>query len=191
MEWGKQMEKHQENAKLSLYQNTNYTFERSERKTLILDVDGFDFSSVKDWNVILMEPLIIDKLSDIYLDSFITFSCNTANAANNGADSCFLLGINEFNIKSNTASKPTGNPSNPTNPEIFRKLLIPNENDTGGVNTTAIHKGKKMNYICSINPTKLHNLSGTITNLIGGTAFQNGSSRFVAEFVIISRDKDE
>ena len=190
MEWGKQMEKQQENAKLSLYQNTNYTFERSERKTLILDVDGFDFSSVKDWNVILMEPLIIDKLSDIYLDSFITFSCNTANAANNGADSCFLLSINEFNIKSNTASKPTGNPSNPTNPEIFRKLLIPNENDTGGVNTTAIHKGNKMNYICSINPTKLRNLSGTITNLIGETAFQNGSSRFVAEFVIVARDKE-
>ena len=35
MEWGKQMEKHQENAKLSLYQNSNYNFERRERKTLI------------------------------------------------------------------------------------------------------------------------------------------------------------
>ena len=190
MEWGKQMEKHQENAKLSLYQNTNYSFERSERKTLILDVDGFDFSSVKDWNVILMEPLIIDKLSDIYLDSFITFSCNTADAANNGADSCFLLGINEFNINNNTGSKPTGNPSNPTNQEIFRKLLIPNENSAGEKNTTAIHKGKKMNYICSINPTKLRNLSGKITNLMGGTAFPHAPSRFIAEFVIVARDDD-
>jgi len=190
MEWGKQMEKHQENAKLSLYQNTNYSFERRERKTLILDVDGFDFSSVKDWNVILMEPLIIDKLSDIYLDSFITFSCNTANASNSGADSCFLLGINEFNINNNTGSKPTGDPSNPTNQEIFRKLLIPNENSAGGANTTAIHKGKKMNYICSINPTKLRNLSGKITNLIGETAFQDGTSRFIAEFVVVARDDD-
>ena len=190
MEWGKQMEKHQENAKLSLYQNTNYTFERREKQTLIIDVDVFNLSSVKDWNVILMEPLIIDKLSDIYLDSFITFSCNKANAANNGADSCFLLGINEFNINSNTASKPTGNPSNPTNPGIFHKLLIPNENGDGDANTTAIHKGKKMNYICSINPTKLRNLSGIITNLDGGTAFQDDTSRFIAEFIIVARDKE-
>jgi len=192
MEWGKQMEKHQENAKLSLYQNTNYSFERRERQTLVLDIDVFDLSSVINWNVILMEPLIIDKLSDIYLDSFITYSANLSTTAH-GVDSCFLLGINEFNINNNTGSKPTGNPSNPTNQNIFRKLLIPNESGTagaGGANTTVIHKGKKMNYICSINPTKLRNLSGTITNLNGDYAFVDNTSRFIAEFIIVARDKE-
>ena len=33
------------------------------------------------------------------------------------------------------------------------------------------HKSKKMNYICSINPTKLSQLTGTITNLSGDKAF--------------------
>ena len=38
-------------------------------------------------------------------------------------------------------------------------------------NTVVVHKGKKMNYVCSINPTTLTTLSGNITNLDGKPAF--------------------
>tara|TARA_B100001094_G_scaffold94045_1_gene89836 strand:- start:10277 stop:10831 length:555 start_codon:yes stop_codon:yes gene_type:complete len=184
MEWGKQMEKHQENAKLSLYQNTNYSFERRERKTLILDVIDNDASmgttplttAANEFNIKLHEPLIIDKLSDIYLDSFVTFDSAT-NAVDRNAIA-FILTINEFNINSN---------SNVSN--NFNNLIIPNETTTD--NTAQIHKGKKMNFVCSINPTKLHNITGNITLLNKGAAFsESGKARFIAEFVIVARDKE-
>ena len=184
MEWGKQMEKQQENAKLSLYQNTNYTFERNERKTLILDVIDNDTSmgttplttAANEFKIKLHEPLIIDKLSDIYLDSFITFDSAT-NAGDRDAIA-FILTINEFNINSN---------SNVSN--NFNNLIIPNE--TTDDNVAQIHKGKKMNFVCSINPTKLSNITGNITLLDKGSAFsESGKARFIAEFVIVARDKE-
>mgnify|MGYP001204439158 FL=1 len=92
MEWGKQMEKHQENAKLSLYQNSNYNFERRERKTLIIDsINNQLTSSSGTFTTQLTEPLIIDKLSDVYLESFTTFSCSNNNTSSQNM--CFLLDI--------------------------------------------------------------------------------------------------
>ena len=171
MEWGKQMEKHQENDKLSLYQNTNYSFERSERKTLILDVVINDDTTFSEK---LHEPLIIDKLSDIYLDSFTTSKCKQSTSDL----MCFILNINEFN-----------NHSNSNNSTIFNSIIIPNEENASATVQAKVHKGKKMNYICSINPTKLSNITGKIQSLGGNNMF-NGSGRFIAEFVIVARDDD-
>ena len=64
-------------------------------------------------------------------------------------------------------------------------LIIPNE--TTGEDETNIHKGKKLNYICSINPIKLTKLSGTITDN-NGTSIFRAEGRIIAEFVIIPRD---
>jgi len=181
MEWGKQMEKHQENAKLSLYQNTNYTFERNERKTLIVDYKIFEI--ITDINLPLYEPLIIDKLSDIYLDSFTTFN---AIVNNNTEKAAFVLSINEFNVKNNSNKYNTE--TTPT--RSFRNIIIPNEDGVGG-NTTQVHKGKKMNYICSINPTKLSSLTIKITDLNSTPASMFGAAgRFIAEFIIVARDKE-
>ena len=180
MEWGKQMEKHGENAKLSLYQNTNYSFERSERKTLIVDYKILEI--ITDINLPLYEPLIIDKLSDIYLDSFTTFD---AVANDNTEKAAFVLSINEFNIKSNSNKYNTGTTPTPS----FRNIIIPNE--SGGGEKTVVHKGKKMNYICSINPTKLSSLTIKITDLNSTPAAMFADKgRFIAEFIIVARDKE-
>jgi len=177
MEWGKQMEKHGENAKLSLYQNTNYTFERREKQTLILDVtisNGTAFSEN------LIEPLIIDRLSDIYLDSFVTHAgiINTNATTNNHMG--FILDIDQFNITNNTNQN-----------FLFNKIFIPNE-DNSGTNKTFTHKGKKHNYLCSINPTTITKLSGQVHNLTSSlaTMFHVTHGRFVAEFIIVARDKN-
>ena len=154
----------------TLYENTRYNFERNERKTLILDVSIPD-KAVLTFSKNLHEPLRIDKLSDIYLDSFTTFTAVENDAVDNMA---FVLGIDQFNINSNSNSGTISN-----------KIIIPND-DTAGTGTK-VHKGKKMNYICSINPETLTTISGTITDLGNTTAFNN-SSRFIAEFVIIARD---
>ena len=177
MEWGEQMTKHQSNMLNATYQNSNYSFERENRKTLILDSGTISITTT--FNLTLQEPFIIDKLSDIYLESFTTFDTliNQTNTQQLG----FILDIDQFNIQTNT-----------TNKHLFNKIFIPNEDSTGGAVTT-IHKGKKLNYICSINPTKLYEISGTITDCpldSGNTSnlLDTSLGRFIAEFVIVSRD---
>jgi len=190
MEWGKQMEKHGENAKLSLYQNSNYTFERRERKTLIIDSINNDLNSDNGtFTTELTEPLIIDKLSDVYLESFTTFACQTNASSEN---MCFLLDIDEFNINSNSAFNASKNSSgvllSTSGTYSFNRIVIPNEN---GGDSTSIHKSKKLNYICSINPTRISSINGKITNLDNKTAFTDpATGRFILELVIVARDKD-
>jgi hypothetical protein len=222
MEWGKQMEKHQENAKLSLYQNTNYTFERKEKKSLILDVIINDATGGKGvspptFDLVLPEPLIVDKLSDIYLDSFSTIRFKQ-NGETSTCNMGFILKIDQFNIQSVVAtnlSHTSGDVTHFTN-RINGGIFIPNE-ATGTINevNTSIHKGKKMNYICSINPTKINKITGSISDMgvksatLGGTVrfstaadpvfygnpFAAGDTtgtpaRFIAEFIIVARDKE-
>lgn len=180
MEWGKQMEKHSENAKLSLYQNSNYNFERRERKTLIID---YIIGTNKDKITLpLYEPLIIDKLSDIYLDSFTTWNA----LAGTSAKGLFVLNIDEFNMKNNSNKYSTGTTPTP----VFRNIIIPNE--ASDIEKVVVHKGKKMNYICSINPTKLSSLTIQVTDLSStpATMFHHTDGRIFAEFVIVARDDD-
>ena len=128
-----------------------------------------------DFSLNLIEPLIIDKHSDIFLEHFTTFysvNNNTSDTSN------FLLKINEFN---------NNNFTNVQN--IMNSLIIPNEG--GGTNTTKTHKAKKMNFICDINPTKLYKLTGTITDLNNANILTDKTSSFIAELVIIPRDDDE
>ena len=189
MEWGKQMEKHSENAKLSLYQNSNYNFERRERKTLIIDsINNKLTSSSGTFTTELTEPLIIDKLSDVYLESFTTNKC-TANTTSQNM--CFLLDIEEFNINSNSAFNASKSASgvlyNTSGTHSFNRIVIPNESDAS--TGTKIHKSKKLNYICSINPTRISNINGKVTNLDNEPIIAD-AGRFILELVIIARDKD-
>ena len=57
-----------------------------------------------EFNVKLHEPLRIDRLSDVYLDSFITFDAEKNNTTGADGKSAFVLSINEFNIQSNSNS---------------------------------------------------------------------------------------
>jgi len=174
MDFGQQRQQNQQNAKAMMYQNTGYDFERRDKKTLIVDVEDTSstdpLSKVEEFSVDLFESLTIDKLSDIYLDNFTTYNsllCDTNDR------SAFSISINEFNINTNVAS--TSN-----NQNIFNKILIPNENNNVSyVNSAVTHKGKKMNYICSINPGRLSNISGKITDLGGSSMFSTGGGNGV------------
>ena len=48
-------------------------------------------------------------------------------------------------------------------------------------------KSKKMNFICSINPTIINTIKGKITDLGGGNMFFSENDMFLAEFVIVAR----
>ena len=176
MEWGQQMRKHQTNMLDSTYQNSNYSFERENRKTLIIDSDDLYNTSI-NFSLTLQEPFIIDKLSDVYLESFTTFNAEANTVTNRKG---FILDIDQFNIQNNS-----------TNKNLFNKLFIPNEDSAG--TSTVVHKSKKLNYVCQINPTKLKNITGSVTDcpIDSGTpavALGASTGRFIAEFIIIARE---
>jgi len=174
MDFGQQRLQQQESARQMMYQNPGYQFERRDRKTLILDVadQGTDatnpLTNASEFSVDLFEPLIIDKHSEIYLDSFLTHNslvCHT------GDTMAFSLQINEFNVNSNVASTASGQ-------NTFNRIIIPNEhNSTDDVFSCVIHKGKKMNYVCSINPCKLSKITGKITDLGGNSMYTTSTGK--------------
>ena len=148
------------------YMNSGYVNQRNRKTTLILDVDDSTNNNYlggnTEFKVRLLEPLIIDKHSEIYLDNFLTFNENISQTPSTSA---FLLKINEFNINTNVASTID-------NGTIFNKLIIPNENSSPqNYHTGVMHKGKKFNYVCDINPCKISILSGNITDLGGNPMF--------------------
>ena len=113
MEYGQQMQQARDNSLVGLYQNTGYQLERREKKTFILKVifPGSPGDTI-NFNERLEEPLIIDALSDIYLESFLTFHQNTDNSNSdfrNKDKSAFVLDINEFNNQGNTNDTNTFN----------------------------------------------------------------------------------
>ena len=165
MEWGQQMKKHEIVANDSMYQNPNYFNNREKIRSLILYLADYAATSNHNSNsmfesdsitfsVDLQEPLIIDTLSDIYINFVLTFNSVHSEISNNSA---FIFNIDQFNINSN---------SNESN--IFNNIYIPNE-DNNSVPSVTLHKSKKLNYICSINPCKITKLSGKITLLDGST----------------------
>jgi len=171
MDFGQQRMQQQQNARDMMYQNSGYQFERRDKKTLIVDVADSSvtdnpLSTATEFSVDLFEPLIVDKLSDVYLDNFTTYNsllCDTNDR------STFSLSINEFNVNSNVASSGGGQ-------NMFNKILIPNEhNNVDNTHSAVIHKGKKMNYVCSINPGRLSKITGKISDLGGSSMFSTGN----------------
>ena len=199
MEYGQQMNQAKDNAMMAFYQNPGYHLERRDLKTFILKWVA-DTPRKTEINETLQEPLIIDRLSDIYLESFLTWHANTrgdatannprglnlnhnpATAENNEPSSlsdrsAFVLKINEFNNQGNSSEGNT-----------FNKIIIPHVIEAGETNYRKIHKSRKLNYICSMNPTTLSSLTGTITALDGTTGLFDTNDMFLAEFVIVARD---
>jgi len=178
---------------MQTYQNSVYSNKRGKIKTLILDVKDGDVTlpgttvavtrnhlgRADEFNIELFEPLIIDKQSVIYLDNLITFNCNLSNETQSSA---FCLHINEFNIETNVAAENNDDQQN-----IFNSIVIPNENnDIGNYGGAVLHKGKKFNYVCDINPCTISSLSGRISNLEGGSAFHGTSANSATITYILS-----
>jgi len=155
------------------YENTGFVNKRNRKQILILDVDDIGgktyLGAGTEFNIPLFEPLIIDSLSEVYLDNFISYN---SNISNDTANSAFVLKINEFNMNTNVASA-----SGTTQNAIFKSLVIPNEHSNVTNNQSmVIQKAKKFNYVCDVNPRKISSISGKITNLKGGPMFHGSGT---------------
>ena len=158
---------------LNVFENTNYHFDRRGVQNIVLDVSC---GTTVSFNENLDEPLIIDKLSDLYLDALTTFQCKTADSKE---EIGFLLTLDDFSIK--TVSN---------NSSANRALFIPNEQTEASQPALGkFHKGKKMNHICSINPQKIMKVSGKLTLLDGSTTpfSDNSTGRFILDLSIVPR----
>ncbi len=167
-----------EETQQKMFQNINYNDRRKDKISLIIDIKDVSGSTPladgTEFKVDLLEPLIIDRLSDVYLDNLLTFNSKLSASQ---SDMAFVVNINEFNIQTSG-----GSTDQTSRNHIHNKLIIANENnDLDNFDSVVIHKGKKMNYICSINPTKLSSLTGTITNLDNTSIFTGGST---TDFII-------
>jgi len=171
------------NNNFQMYQNSGYINNRNRKRTLILDVDDKEtndthLGTAGTFKIDLYEPLLIDKHSEVYLDNFTSYNCNLAS---NIDLSAFCLKIDEFNMNSNVASSRRGG-------NMFNSLIIPNEHrNPDNFQTSVIHKGKKFNYVCDINPGTINSLSGKITDLAGFPAF-HGSTYDIFTYTIIGID---
>lgn len=174
------------------YENTNFINNRNRKRTLILDIEdsasgATHLGSGGEFNIQLYEPLRIDKHSEIYLDNFLTFNSNISG----GQTAAFVLKINEFNMNSNVASSHNASGNNPGGQHLFNSLIIPNEHKSPSNNHTAVvHKGKKFNYICDMNPQTISSLSGTITDLAGQPIF-HGTHNTTGQFTYALTGIDE
>ena len=169
--------------------STNYRFNRFKKKIVCIDISNYlpdidsntttnydvdppvtTTSSTKaidnlsgdywgNFRVNLREPLILDKITDVYLESIII---NNPAQANNYSNLNFAIDIAEFNIKTNT-----------NNTYMFDKFVIPNENTAASGTNKIMKYHLKSNYIASVNPTKLTSLTFNITNEDGETVNAN------------------
>jgi hypothetical protein len=161
-----------------IYQNTGSGTERIDKKIITVDSgtkDGGanDLSSTSVTNngtnywykfrVDLQDNVKIDKLCDVYLRN-ITVIGITSN------DTCnyLVIDVDEFNIR---------NYSN--NPYMRNKIIISNTNIVNlATSVLNINYSMEQNYITTINPSKLTDLSFTITNQDGDHADTDDSKTF-------------
>lgn len=138
------------------FENTTYLNKHKKKQILTIH------SSSGDFNVKLTEPLRIEKFSEIYLGTLVTFGKGSEHANNVANKQYFILKIDQFNLQQKS------------NMQLFNNsIIIPNESSSG-TGVTA-HKNKKNNYVGTIQPGVITNISGTLTDFVGGAILNNHS----------------
>lgn len=153
--------------------STNFQYERRKRKIVCLDIsdnlldlangsdsdgDALTKSSIVNisntfwgrFRVHLAETLVIDKLSDVFIESIIV---NNPAQANRFSNLYMVIDIEEFNIKTAT-----------NNARMMDKFVLPNENTDSAGSTKIMKYHLKSNYVATVNPTTLSSLTFNITN---------------------------
>lgn len=105
----------------------------------------------------LVEPIIIDKMSDVFLDSFSMANCSSSSAS--GATFGAVLkfdDINQNNFSNNTAIN---------NAEL---IVLDDDIASSGSGTFVTAKNKKFNYMGVIQPGKYKTINGKLTDINNG-----------------------
>ena len=205
MNIGRNLNELRTDATNGLYQNLNYQTERITKKNLIIDTafcsseenPNEDFNEFKwhggaaiNFRTELGEKLIIDKLSEVYIDNISFYNLTADLTESTGTPPVtthiypIYLKINEFH---------TENYSNV--PHMKGSTVLTEEWTNGKVYQSS--KSKKMNYLTTINPMTIEGINFSISfyndKLIMNSVFSNDvdknpTGRAIIELVIVSKD---
>ena len=156
-----------------LYGNIGYNNTINERIPISIYLDDSALESANTgYKANLGDTVNIDRVTDIFLDSFISF--DTVPEAVNQA--IYILEIKEFDLK--TISN---------NSKYINKIIIPNK---AANDATTVHRASKFNYIGTITPTKLKELTIILTLEDGSTHLKTsaGSSVWI-NLILVPREE--
>lgn len=198
MNIGRNLTELRSDATNGLYQNLNYQTERVSKKNLIIDTAycsskgrNAEFlnhtlydNNYKEFRCELTEKLIIDRLSEVYIDAITFMGLDKTGVTQSEkivtTYKPIYLDIKQFPLHNYT-----------NNPKAKHKYLITENWDSGSEKA----KTKKMNYLCTLNPMTIEELDITLEyeNIVDKTMdsiFNDGYplGRAIIELVIISKD---
>ena len=159
---------------MQFYENSNYKGP-CQNKTILLDINsgGYvtkqPFNANADFDVSLNDNLFLSEEYEVYFESITSIGTNV----NTGDNISFLLTFYDFNIQNGFNKN--------TNLDL-KKIVIPNTCSTDGA--TSINKSKKINYICTMNSSKLRTIRGRITNIANGSMVNNKDGRVIIELLL-------
>ena len=202
MDIGRQLEKIRDNSNKALFQNLKYQTERISKKNIIIDLQNV----VKnEQQKALQSTLIIDKTSEVYLESiyFIFKNTITKSTPVTPPPSRFLPLFREPIIVN---FKMLGDCSSSNNDEIdgnfiiiLEEPIIYSDNPINNSDDTKMDyvkvvsvKNKKLNYISTINPMKINDIELSIKSeelkKINEQKNEDEEMRIIIELIIISKE---
>jgi hypothetical protein len=151
-----------------LYRNTNFTNPRENGKIVILDTGNLNASAVIDFRAVLVEPVIIDRIADVFIE-FITIQNLILGGGVNHLETVNLFALNIKELPTQIGT---------TNADFIDKYIFPNEtfgtSDIGGESST--HETAttytiklKSNYLTTINANKFTEFKVTLQGLVNDT----------------------
>ena len=165
----------------NFFENTQYK-NKFTRKSLLLEIGLL--TSTTNYTVTLPEELKIDNFSEVFVDTVVTnnIEVNSDSVPDNLGMLLKIDGINTRTIGGDT----TG-----INNNYNGKFFIPNE--AGPASATAleqmkIHKGRKQNYMGTIEAGRYRDFNITLSNLNNESIYKDGTSRFIIELIIIEKE---
>lgn len=177
---------HQQQMQQQFFQNQRYSFGDFDTKKITLFYSGNGGISLSDTNktvssnVIitnasgsasyvtaiydgsgnfvfnLVEPMIIDKMSDVYLDSFSILNCSSSTSSASGTSFGAVLKFDDIN---------QNNFSNNTTIHDGELIVLDEDIASNGSGTFVTAKNKKFNYMGVIQPGKYKKINGKLTDI--------------------------
>ena len=162
----------------NFFENTQYK-NKFTRKSLLLEIRLTE--NTTNYTVTLPEELKIDNFSEVFVDTVVTNNVSPNTALKNLGMLLKIDGINTRTIGGDT----TG-----TNNYYNGNFFIPNE-ASSTPNAMKIHKGRKQNYMGTIEPGRYRDFNITLSDLTNTSIWVTSnplSSRFIIELIIIEKE---
>lgn len=128
----------------------------------------------------LVEPIIIDKMSDVFLDSFSMANCSSSSSSASGVTFGAVLkfdDINQNNFSNNTAIN---------NAEL---IVLDEDLSTRGSASFVTAKNKKFNYMGVIQPGKYETINGKLTDINNGQWKKTPAGNLVFSIELVISNK--